>query len=141
MTRAERRLRTLLVAHAIWSAVLACGYVASGDTGTFAFIANSFAKDMLFVVLSAVAAVNVRRHGWLALLIATGYVALVIGQIATLIWGGAPAQDVLGVHVSAPVVLSAWMAVDLLLALLFAAAWAAAVRSRGGSSTCIPQPC
>ena len=130
MTRAERRFRALLVAHAIWSALLACGYVASGDTGTFAFIANSFAKDMLFVMLSAVAAAHVRRYGWLALVIAAGYVALVIGQIATLAWGTAPALDVLGIDVAASTALGVWMAVDLLLALLFAASWAAAVRSR-----------
>ena len=124
LTPAERRLRGLLVAHAILSAALACGYIASGDTDTFAFIANSFAKDVLFVLLSAIGAADVRRFGWMAVVVAAGYVALVIGQIATLIWGGAPAQDVLGVHVSASVVLFGWMAIDLALAAWFAVWWA-----------------
>jgi choline dehydrogenase-like flavoprotein len=132
LTSPERRLRGLLIAHAIWSAVLACGYIASGDTGIFAFIANSFAKDMLFVALSVLGAADVRRFGWTALVIAGGYVALVIGETATLIWGGAPAQDVLGVDVSATVVLFGWMAIDLVLTVWFAAWWAAAVRARHG---------
>jgi len=125
----ERRLRVLLIAHAIWSALLACGYLAGGDTGTFAFMPNSFAKDMLFVALSAIGAADVRRFGWTALVIAAGYAALVIGQIATLIWGGAPGQEVLGIEVAATVVLLAWMAIDVALAVLFAAWWAAAVRA------------
>jgi choline dehydrogenase-like flavoprotein len=125
----ERRLRVLLIAHAIWSAILACGYLVGGDTGTLAFMPNSFAKDILFVTLSAIGAADVRRFGWMALVIATGYVALVAGQIATIAWGGAPDQDVLGlVQVSGTVALLAWMAVDLLLAGLFFAWWAAAVR-------------
>jgi len=132
LTSQERRLRVLLIAHAIWSAVLACGYIASGDTGTFAFIANSFAKDLLFVMLSAVGAADVRRFGWTALVIAAGYVALVIGQVATLIWGGGPMQDILGVEVSATAVLFGWMAIDLALAGWFVVWWAAAVRARYG---------
>jgi choline dehydrogenase-like flavoprotein len=128
---AERRLRVLLIAHAIWSAALAIGYLVGGDTATLGFIPNSFAKDMLFVVLSAVGAVDIRRFGGLALAIALAYVALVFGQIATLLIGGAPGQDVFGiVHVSGTVALLVWMAVDLLLAVLFTWWWLAAVRSR-----------
>ena len=132
LTAAERRLRGLLIGHAILSALLACGYVASGDTGTFAFIANSFAKDLLFVALSVLGAADVRRFGWTALVITGGYVALVIGEIATLVWGGAPEQHVLGIDVSATVVLGGWMAIDIVLAVWFAAWWAAAVRARHG---------
>ncbi len=132
LTSSERRLRGLLIGHAILSALLACGYVASGDTGTFAFIANSFAKDLLFVALSVLGAADVRRFGWTALVITGGYVALVIGEIATLVWGGAPEQHVLGIDVSATVVLGGWMAIDIVLAVWFAAWWAAAVRARHG---------
>ena len=89
---------------------------------------------MLFVALSALGAADVRRFGWTALVIAGGYVALVIGQIATLIWGGAPEQDVLGVDVSATVVLFGWMAIDLALIGWFVAWWSAAVRARHESA-------
>lgn len=121
----------LLIAHAAWSAVLAIAYIVGGDTASLGFLPNSFAKDVLFVVLSAVAAADVRRFGGLSLAIALAYVALVGGQIATLAWGGAPDQDVLGiVNVSATAALLVWMAVDLILAALFTWWWIAAVRAR-----------
>jgi choline dehydrogenase-like flavoprotein len=132
LTSAERRLRALLIAHAIWSAVLAAGYLAGGDTKVAAFIANSFAKDVLFVVISALGAADVRRRGWAALVIAIGYLALVGGQVATLIWSGAPGLDTLGVHVSGTAFLLGWMGIDLLLAVWFAAWWVAAMRSAHG---------
>ena len=131
LSKPERRLRGWLIAHAIWSAALACGYIVGGDTGTFAFIPNSFAKDILFVGLSVVAAADVRRFGGLALLISAGYLALVVGQLAVLALGGAPAQDVpLIGEVSSTAALLAWMAADIFLAVLFAALWASAVRAR-----------
>lgn len=130
LTHEERRLRVLLIAHAIWSALLAALYVVGGETGTLGFIPNSFAKDVLFVALSAVAAADIRRFGWLALVVAAGYVALVIGQVATLLIGGAQPQDVPVVgEVSATVALLAWMAADIVLAALFALWWAAAARA------------
>ena len=83
LTTPERRLRGVLIAHAIWSALLAVGYLAGGDTGTLGFLPNSFSKDILFTALSAIAAADVRRFGGLALVIAAGYVALVVGMIVT----------------------------------------------------------
>ena len=133
LTTSERWLRGLLIAHAIWSAVLAVGYLAGGDTGTLGFLPNSFSKDVLFVTLSAIAAADVRRFGWLALVVAAGYVALVIGQIVTLAWGGAPPMEVpLIGDVSATVALLGWMAIDIVLAAAFAGLWRASVRSRYG---------
>jgi choline dehydrogenase-like flavoprotein len=133
LTSQERRLRNLLAVHAVWSAILAALYLVGGDTASLGFLPNSFSKDVLFVLLSALGAADVRRRGWTALVIAGGYVALVIGQIATLAWGGAPAQDVpiIG-EVSATAVLLGWMGIDILLAVLFVAWWAAAVRARHG---------
>lgn len=66
----ERRLQLLLAGHAILSAVLACLYLASGDTGVLGALPNSFAKDALFVALSALGAADVRRRAWFALLVA-----------------------------------------------------------------------
>jgi choline dehydrogenase-like flavoprotein len=133
LTSPERRLRGLLIAHALLSAALAIGYIVGGDTETLAFIPNSFAKDMLFVVLSVIGAADVRRFGGMALAIAVAYVALVVGEIATIAIGGAPGQEPFGLfHVSGTVALLAWMAVDLVLIVWFVAWWAAAVRAQLG---------
>jgi choline dehydrogenase-like flavoprotein len=133
LSKPERRLRGWLIAHAIWSALLACGYLAGGETATLGFIPNSFSKDVLFVSLSVMAAADVRRFGGLTLVIVAAYLALVAGQAATLIWGGASAQDlpVIG-DVSATVVLLVWMAIDLALVALFTWLWITAVRARYG---------
>jgi choline dehydrogenase-like flavoprotein len=133
LTSPERRLRGWLIAHAIWSGLLACGYLAGGETATLGFVPNSFAKDALFVALSAIAAADVRRFGGLMLVIVAAYLALVVGQAATLIWGGAAAQDLpLIGELSATVALLGWMAIDLALAAWFAWLWIAAVRARHG---------
>jgi choline dehydrogenase-like flavoprotein len=129
LTSAERRLRVLLILHAVWSFILAVGYIVDGDTATAAFIPNSFAKDILFVAISVLGAADVQRRGWAALIVSAGYLALVLGQIATLALGGAHGADLLGVHVSGTAFLLGWMAIDLGLAALFGAWWASAVRS------------
>ncbi len=133
LSRPERRLRGWLIAHAIWSALLAVGYLVGGDSSTLGFMPNSFSKDTLFVALSVMAAADVRRFGGLTLVVVAGYVALVIGQIVTLIWGGAPPVDVPVLReVSATVALLAWMAIDLALIALFTWLWMSAVRARHG---------
>ena len=133
LTSQERRLRVLLVAHAVWSALLAMSYIFTGDTEWFGSLPNSFAKDVLFVALSAIGAAGVRRRGWTALVIAAGYLALVVGQIATLVRGGtAPVDLPLAGEVSGTAVLLGWMVIDLALAALFVAWWASAVRAAHG---------
>ena len=129
---AERRLRALLWAHAALSVAFAAGYVVGGDTQTLGFIPNSVAKDGLFAILSVLGAADVRRRGWAAPVLAGAYAALILGEAITLLHGGAPAQDVLGVHVSGTVALLAWMAVDIVLAGWLLAWWLAAERARIG---------
>ena len=129
-TRAETWLRRLLIAHAVWSALAACAYVVGGETGMLGFLPNSFAKDVLFTVISALGAADVRRRGWLALVIAAGYLGLVAGQVATLAWGGAPDPDFAGLSATAALLL--WMAADLALAAGFVALWWWAERTRHG---------
>ena len=131
LTTAERRLRFWLIAHAIWSAILALSYLTGGDTASFGYMANSFAKDLLFVALSVVAAADVRRFGGLALVIAAGYVALVIAMIVTLAVGGTPPFEapLIG-EVAAPAAFAVWMGIDIVLVVLFAGLWAASVRAR-----------
>ncbi len=133
LTSQERRLRGLLVVHAVWSALLAISYLVIGDTDWFGSIPNSFAKDVLFVALSALGAADVRRRGWAALVIAVGYAALVLGQIVTVLRGGVAPVDmpVIG-ELSGTAALLGWMAIDIALAALFVAWWASAVRAAHG---------
>ena len=133
LTAAEKRLRGLLWAHAAVSVLFAVAYIVTGDTASLGFIPNSLAKDGLFAVLSVLGAADVRRRAWTAPVLALAYMFLVAGQTATLIHGGAPAQDVLGiVQVSATVALVAWMAIDLVLVVWLTAWWLAAVKAREG---------
>jgi choline dehydrogenase-like flavoprotein len=129
---AERRLRGLLWGHAALSVAFAVGYLAGGDVTTLGFIPNSIAKDGLFAILSVLGAAHVRRRGWTALVLAAAYGCLVLGQVATLLIGDVPGQDVLGIHVSGTVALLAWMAVDLVVAAWMVAWWLAAERARHG---------
>jgi choline dehydrogenase-like flavoprotein len=130
LSTAERWLRGVLIAHAVWSAILAVGYIVDGDTGTLVSLPNSFAKDVLFVLLSALGAADVRRFGALALAIAAGYVALIVGQGVALIWGGAPPLEVpLAGEIDASAALLAWMGIDLALAALFVWLWGRAARA------------
>jgi choline dehydrogenase-like flavoprotein len=132
LTPAERRLRGLLWAHAALCAAFTVAYLAGGDTTTLGFISNSVAKDGLFTVLSVLGAANVRRRGWTAPLLALAYVFLVIGHGVTLLYGGAPGVDALGLHASGTAVLLAWIAVDVVLAIWLVAWWLAAERARHG---------
>ena len=133
LSTAERWLRGVLIAHAIWSALLAIGYIVDGDTGTLVSLPNSFAKDVLFVLLSAIGAADVRRFGAFALVIAAGYIALVAGQAAALIWGGAPPMELpLAGEIDATAALFAWMGIDLVLAALFIWLWGRAARTGRG---------
>src|SRR5919199_6240306 len=110
LTPEERRLRGLLWAHAGVSVAFALAYLVTGDTASLGFIPNSLAKDGLFAVLSVLGAADVRKRAWTAPVLALAYVFLVAGQVAALIHGGAPAQDVLGLfEVSATLALLGWM--------------------------------
>lgn len=129
---AERRLRALLWGHAALSLAFAVGYIAGGEVTTLGFIPNSVAKDGLFTVLSVLGAADVRRRGWAAPVLAGAYACLIAGEAVTLIHGGAPGPDVLGLHVSGTVALLAWMAVDVVLAVWLTAWWLSAERARLG---------
>jgi choline dehydrogenase-like flavoprotein len=129
LTTPERWLRGVLIGHAVLSAGLAIVYVVQGDTGTFVSLPNSFAKDMLFFALSVIGASDVRRYGGMALVIAFGYLALVVGEGAALIWGGTP-SPIDGV--SATAALLGWMAIDVVFAVGFFVLWLVATRARYG---------
>lgn len=129
LTREEKRFRGLLWFHAALSVAFAVGYL-TGGAEDLGFIPNSVGKDGMFAVLSVLAALHVRRHGWLVLVIALGYAGLIVGQAAALLHGGVPGISVLGLEISPTAALLGWMAVDVLLTAWLLAWWLGAVRAR-----------
>lgn len=129
LTREERRFRGLLWFHAVLSVAFAVGYM-TGPARELGFIPNSVAKDGLLAALSVLAALHVRRHGWLVLVIAVGYAGLIAGQLVALIHGGASGVSALGLEIGPTAALLGWMAVDVLLTAWLLAWWLSAVRAR-----------
>jgi choline dehydrogenase-like flavoprotein len=128
VTREENRFRWLLWGHAALSLAFALGYVFE-DPRELGYIPNSVGKDVLFLSLSVLAALHVRRHGWLVVVIALGYVGLVIGQLCSLLFKDNLERPPIA-DVSPTVALLAWMAADILLTWWLLAWWLSAVRSR-----------
>jgi hypothetical protein len=88
LTRQEVRLQRVLLVLAAVFAVLALGYVLQGllADAEFPFVANSTAKDTLFAILCLVAANDLRRFGWAAVVVIIGHVLLITGLVVMLIW-------------------------------------------------------
>ena len=109
-------------------------YVAGAlwDEEPFRFVVNSVAKDALFAALCLIGAADVRRHGWLALLVAFGYVALIAIEALTLAVGGQDPVTSFGVTIQPLPYLLGWMAIDIVLAAALVHAWWSAERARYG---------
>ena len=112
LTREERRLRWLLYANGAIAAAFIVQYLAEGifDGEGFRFVVNSVGKDVLFLALCLLAAADVRRHGWLSLLVALGYGALITTQAVMLIVGGQEPVRIFGTEIGATAFLLSWMA-------------------------------
>ena len=134
LTREERRLRGLLYFNAALALAFVAVYVAGAlwDGEAFRFVVNSVAKDGLFAVLCLLGAADVRRRGWLALLVAFGYACLIAMEAVMLAAGGQDPVTSFGMRVQPVPYLLGWMAIDIVLAAALVAAWWAAVRARHG---------
>ena len=132
LTRDERKYRNRLWFHAALSLAFLISY-ATRATTELGYIPNSIGKDALFVVISVIAAVHVRRHGWLVIVIALGYAGLVLGQLITLLaWRSSlPQQNILGLFELSPaILLLGWATVDVLLTAWLVRWWFRAERAR-----------
>jgi choline dehydrogenase-like flavoprotein len=89
LTPQERRLRWALIGFSALFAVFVGMYLGRGLDGRadFGFVANSVTKDGLFLVLALIAAANLRRFGWLTLLVILGHVFLILTLGAMLLAG------------------------------------------------------
>ena len=90
LAREERRLRMALIAGAVLFALEAAIYVPDvfrGPAATRPYAINSVAKDVLFCVLTAAAAADLRRRGRLISLVILGHVVIVTLLLAAVLTG------------------------------------------------------
>jgi choline dehydrogenase-like flavoprotein len=134
LTPAERRLRGLLYANAVLALAFIVYYVASGvaDAAEFRFVVNSTAKDGLFLLISLVGAADVRRRGWLALLLAAAYGFLIVAELVMLAFGVHTGVDTFGVHTGFWAFIGPWLAVDVIIFGWLLLWWWQAERARFG---------
>jgi choline dehydrogenase-like flavoprotein len=122
ITKQDKRLRAALWVVAGLSAAFIVMYLAGGlfDGEEFRFVANSVAKDVLFVALAVIAAVDVRRFAGLCVpLLILGHAALIVANGIMLFTDQADVR-MLGMEVPAATLALAWMAADaVIVAVLF----------------------
>jgi choline dehydrogenase-like flavoprotein len=107
LARKERHLRWLLVALSVGFAVSILIYLVGGFIGdeNFPFVANSTAKDGLFLALSLLALADMRRFGWLAWLVMLGHAILAVTLITLVLTGNV---NMAPSHIG-PVTVDAWI--------------------------------
>lgn len=132
LTRAEQRLRWLLYAHAALSFGFVVYYLAGGafDSAEFRFVVNSTAKDGLFCLISLLAAADVRRRGWLALVLAAAYALLIGAEAWQLAFGLHMDVHSFGTDTPYWLFLGGWMAADAIILVWLVAWWWQAERAR-----------
>jgi choline dehydrogenase-like flavoprotein len=118
-------LRFLLYAHAALSFGFVVYYLVSAiaDSAEFRFVVNSTAKDGLFVVVSLLAAADVRRRGWLALTLAGAYVLLLFGEVWTIALGAHAHVHSLGMTTAYWPYIALWTAVDVAILVALVVLW------------------
>ena len=103
----ERRLRRLLVALCVGFVISILVYLGGGFIGdeNFPFVANSTAKDGLFLALALLALADMRRFGWLAWLVLLGHAILAVTLISLVLTGNV---NMAPSHIG-PVTVDAWI--------------------------------
>jgi len=117
LRKQEKWLRAFLWFVAAESLVFVGIYIAGGlfDGEEFRFVTNSAVKDLLFVMIAAIAATDVRRFGWLTWLVIIGHAALIVVNGLLLAFTDQPDQRILGAEIPATTLMVAWMAVDAVI--------------------------
>ena len=122
VTKQDKWLRAALWVIAFLSAAFIVDYIRGGLAGDFEFrfVANSVAKDVLFVALAAIAASDVRRwSGLLVPLLILGHAALIVTN-GIMLFTDQPAVESFGMEVQATTFALVWMAADaVIVAALF----------------------
>jgi choline dehydrogenase-like flavoprotein len=130
----ERVLRLF----SLFFAGLAVSYLLQGALGPaeFPFVANSTAKDGLFAALCFIAAGDIRRNGWAALLVVGGHVLIVGGLLFMLVLGNTDSVagsfgEPFGIAIPDPtVLLLAWLALAMGVVALLVLGYRSAAKAR-----------
>ena len=130
----ERLLRWALVGFAALCAGFIGFYLYKGLDGTadFAFVANSVTKDGLFLALALIAAANLRRFGWLTLLVILGHVFLAATLVTMWVAGNTAGADLVpgGRRTPGYRTLLIWAGLDVLVILGLGVLYLRAERAR-----------
>jgi choline dehydrogenase-like flavoprotein len=132
LTKAEKRLRILLYVNVGLSLAFVVYYLASGawDSAEVRFVVNSTAKDGLFIVISLLAAADVRRRGWLALVQAAAYAFLILAEAWMMALGDHADVSSFGTTTPYWAFIGPWMAIDAVILALLVVFWWQAEASR-----------
>jgi choline dehydrogenase-like flavoprotein len=97
LTPQERRLRIVLGLMALVFAGFIVAYLVDGlnGGGKFPFVANAVTKDGLFLAITLIAIGNVRRFGWLTLVVILGHLMLIASLGLMLATGNTSGADLL----------------------------------------------
>jgi len=96
LTPQERRLELVLRLFSLLFFGFAVGYLIGGaqhEPTEFPFVANSVAKDGMFAILAFVAAGDIRRNGWAAILVIAGHVLIVASLLFMFVLGRTESVD------------------------------------------------
>ncbi|MDP9227976.1 MAG: GMC family oxidoreductase N-terminal domain-containing protein, partial [Actinomycetota bacterium] len=139
LTPQERRLELVLRLFTLLFIAMAASYLLTAATHKqteFPFIANSVAKDGLFAILAFIAAGDVRRNGWAALLVIAGHVLIVFSLAFSLLLGNTTSLngsfgEPFGIAIPDPkLVLFIWLGLATFVVVLLTLLYRSAARSR-----------
>lgn len=144
LTPQELRLRRMLRGFVGLSALFMVAYIAGGISGhsEFPFVANSCAKDGLFLLMGVIAAADVRRFSFAVLCVIIGHALLVIalatmaiaGQTSSVAHTFGLTSGLFGLSQTdtAQLIALAWLALALSVVLQFTWLYESAQRARFG---------
>ena len=136
VTPEERQLRGLVAVIGLISAGFIVTYVATAVTydSRYPFVANSLAKDALFVVLAIIGVADIRRYAYTSVLLAIGHLVLVLGLGAALVFDNvssvAGTFDPSTLPFGAGTLVWVWLGADVVIAILLAVLYLRAQRAR-----------
>jgi choline dehydrogenase-like flavoprotein len=139
LTREERQLRFAVAIVGLLSAGFMVLYVVTAVTysdSRYPFVANSLAKDALFVALAVIAVGNLRRYSHMVVLLVLGHVMLVLGLGLSLALGqtasvaGTFDPSTIPSFLSAHAMAWVWLGADVVIAVLLTWLYERAQRAR-----------